>query len=578
MVSPANSSCGKTTLIKTIAGAIRPPLNVLAGIVRFHFKGRALSVYEASPAEIAQIRWRHLSYIMQGSMSVLNPVRRIKHSFTDFAFRHIGQPLPAFREIVEAHLARLHLQPQVLDAYPHELSGGMRQRVTIALATVCRPEFIIADEPTTALDVVVQKGVLALIREVQQEIGSSLLFVTHDLAVHANLTDRLGIMYAGRLVEEGRTADLFREPLAPLHPASDREPAPDRRRRAQAGAGRRAAEPCRAAARLPLPSTLPARDGGLPRAEPAAGAGQCRTPGRLLRGHPGDRSVSAPLLEIERVTKTYAMGGILSRRRFDAVDRVSFALEAGRSEIFTIIGESGSGKTTLARMMLNMVPPSAGAIRFEGIDLTTIRTRRERLAFMQKVQPIFQNPFEAFNPLKRIDRYLYMTARRFTDARTTAQFEARADRALGQVGLSLAEVRRRFPHELSGGQLQRVAVARALISGPSLIVADEPVSMVDASLRMAIVNLFKALRDDLEVSIVYITHDLATAYYISDRIIIMQKGKVVESGDARTVLSAPRHPYSILLKNSVLQPDPSGRSSLTTASIPLDEPLTLPTA
>jgi ABC-type oligopeptide transport system ATPase subunit len=288
--------------------------------------------------------------------------------------------------------------------------------------------------------------------------------------------------------------------------------------------------------------------------------------------------VSARLLEVERVTKAYAMGGILSRRRFNAVDGVSFTLDAGRPEILTIIGESGSGKTTLARMMLNMVPPTAGSVRFEGTDLALIRRRRERLAFMQKVQPIFQNPFEAFNPLKRIDRYLFMTARRFTDARTRAEIEARADRALRKVGLSLAEVRRRFPHELSGGQLQRVAVARALIPEPALIVADEPVSMVDASLRMAIVNLFKALRDDLKVSIVYITHDLATAYYISDRIIIMQKGKVVESGDARAVLTAPRHPYSILLKDSVLQPDPAGRSALTTASVPLDEAESLQTA
>jgi ABC-type oligopeptide transport system ATPase subunit len=288
--------------------------------------------------------------------------------------------------------------------------------------------------------------------------------------------------------------------------------------------------------------------------------------------------MSGRLLEVEHVTKTYALGGILSRRRFNAVDGVSFSLEAGRPEIFTIIGESGSGKTTLARMMLNMVPPTAGSVRFEGSDLMLIRSRRERLAFMRKVQPIFQNPFEAFNPLKRIDRYLFVTARRFTDARTRAEIEDRADRSLRKVGLSLAEVRRRFPHELSGGQLQRVAVARALIPEPALIVADEPVSMVDASLRMAIVNLFKALRDDLEVSIVYITHDLATAYYISDRIIIMQKGRVVESGDARCVLNAPKHPYSILLKDSVLQPDPSGRSALTSASIPLDDALSQPTA
>ena len=165
--------------------------------------------------ELAAIRWRQLSYIMQGSMSVLNPVRRVRHSFVDFAFRHIGQPMPAFLEAVRGHLQRLQLAPDVLDAYPHQLSGGMRQRVTIALATVCRPEFIIADEPTTALDVVVQKDVLAMIREIQRELGSSILFVTHDMAVHANLTDRLGIMYAGRLVEEGRTADVFR---APRHP------------------------------------------------------------------------------------------------------------------------------------------------------------------------------------------------------------------------------------------------------------------------------------------------------------------------------------------------------------------------
>jgi peptide/nickel transport system ATP-binding protein len=209
------SSCGKTTLIKAVAGVIRPPLNIVAGSVRFNFKGQTLSVYDSSPSALAAIRWRHLSYVMQGSMSVLNPVRRIRSSFLDFAFRHIAKPAPAFWEIVVGHLERLHLRPAVLDAYPHELSGGMRQRVTIALATVCRPEFIIADEPTTALDVVVQKGVLAMVREVQRELGSSLLFVTHDLAVHANLTDRLGIMYAGRLVEEGLTEDIFREPRHP---------------------------------------------------------------------------------------------------------------------------------------------------------------------------------------------------------------------------------------------------------------------------------------------------------------------------------------------------------------------------
>ena len=209
------SSCGKSTLIKAIAAAGRPPLRIMGGNVMFNFAGRQIEMLAPPPDEIAQIRWRHLSYIMQGSMSVLNPLRRVRQTFIDFAVRHVGKPLPEFLDIVRAHQERLHLAPEVLEAYPHELSGGMRQRVTIALATVCRPDFIIADEPTTALDVVVQKDVLAMIREIQQEIRSSMLFVTHDLAVHANLCGRLGVMYAGRLVEEGPTVALLH---APCHP------------------------------------------------------------------------------------------------------------------------------------------------------------------------------------------------------------------------------------------------------------------------------------------------------------------------------------------------------------------------
>jgi peptide/nickel transport system ATP-binding protein len=209
------SGCGKSTLIKTIAAAIRPPLRVMSGSVTFDFADQQIDMLTATPSAIAAIRWRHLSYIMQGSMSVLNPVRRVRHAFIDFAYRHIARPMPEFLAIVRGHLERLRLAADVLEAYPNELSGGMRQRVTIALATVCRPDFIIADEPTTALDVVVQKDVLAMIREIQREIGSSLLFVTHDLAVHANLCHRLGVMYAGRLVEEGATAELLRTPRHP---------------------------------------------------------------------------------------------------------------------------------------------------------------------------------------------------------------------------------------------------------------------------------------------------------------------------------------------------------------------------
>ena len=268
--------------------------------------------------------------------------------------------------------------------------------------------------------------------------------------------------------------------------------------------------------------------------------------------------MSGYLLEVERVTKRFAIGGLFGRGHFNAVDDVSFTVNAGQPEILAIIGESGSGKTTLARMILNTSAPTSGAIRFRGEDLLGLRGRKRRFDFMRQVQPILQNPFEAFNPLKQVDRYLYASAVRFAYARSEKARDEEVDAALQKVGLSLAEVRGRFPHELSGGQLQRTAVARALISSPALIVADEPVSMVDASLRMSIVNLFKQLRDELQVSLLYITHDLATAYYISDRVIIMQTGRVVETGPARQVLLHPRHPYSILLKESVLSPDDVG--------------------
>jgi peptide/nickel transport system ATP-binding protein len=207
------SSSGKTSFIKTIAAANQPPLNVISGSVNYSFLDR--DIHALSRSALEAVRWKHISYVMQGSMSVLNPVRRVSRTFIDFAFRHIGKPLPEFFAFVEAHLERLLLKPSVLNAYPHELSGGMRQRVAIALATICKPEFIIADEPTTALDVVVQKEVLAMMREIQREMRSSILFVTHDMSVHAHMADRLGIMYAGRLVEEAPTAELFTRPLHP---------------------------------------------------------------------------------------------------------------------------------------------------------------------------------------------------------------------------------------------------------------------------------------------------------------------------------------------------------------------------
>jgi peptide/nickel transport system ATP-binding protein len=267
------------------------------------------------------------------------------------------------------------------------------------------------------------------------------------------------------------------------------------------------------------------------------------------------------LLDVQQVTVEFHIGDLMGGSRLVAVNDVSFSLEKERPEIFTLAGESGSGKTTLSRLLLNDLQPTRGKVYFEGRDLSTIRKRSEFKEFMKKVQPVFQNPFETFSPLRKVDAYLFDTALNFGMAPNRRAAGEVVNEALQAVGLSLEEVSNRYPHELSGGQTQRVSVARALISQPRLILADEPVSMVDASLRMEIVNLFRELREKQNVSIIYITHDLATAYYISDRIGIMLRGYIVESGPVDDILDRPFHPYTKLLIESVPEPAPKERES-----------------
>jgi peptide/nickel transport system ATP-binding protein len=270
---------------------------------------------------------------------------------------------------------------------------------------------------------------------------------------------------------------------------------------------------------------------------------------------------NARLLSIDRLTRRFTLGGGLSKVRLVAVADATFEMGAAGPEIFTLAGESGSGKTTLARMILGFVEPTAGTILFKGRDVTRIRGRKNRLAFMKDVQAVFQDPFDTFNPLKRIDTYLRETAVNYSMASGRRQADSVVDQALGEVGLSLEEIRGRYPHELSGGQAQRTSVARSLITRPSLLVADEPVSMVDASLRMSIVNLFRKFKEERGISVLYITHDLATAYYVSDRIAVMLRGVIIEIGGVEQVLQAPLHPYTRVLRDSVPEPDPRARWS-----------------
>ena len=264
---------------------------------------------------------------------------------------------------------------------------------------------------------------------------------------------------------------------------------------------------------------------------------------------------NSTLLRLENVTKEFSIRHGLATTKFRAVDQATFTLEQANPEIFTIAGEIGSGKTTLARMILGMEQPTTGELYYKEHNVAEISAKEKRDWFFKEVQPVFQDPFAAFSPLKRIDRYLYETYYNFKMGRKNDADE-HVDQALQEVGLTLAEIERRYPHELSGGQAQRVAVARALITHPSLIVADEPVSMLDASLRMSVVNRFKELKEQMGVSIIYVTHDLATAYYSSDRIAVMLRGWIVEMGPVEKVLGNPQHPYTINLKESIPQADP----------------------
>jgi peptide/nickel transport system ATP-binding protein len=263
------------------------------------------------------------------------------------------------------------------------------------------------------------------------------------------------------------------------------------------------------------------------------------------------------LLEVDHLSKVFTLGSILSRARITAVDNVSFDINP--AEIFALAGESGCGKTTAARMILGFEEPTSGAIIHKGKK----EAKNEKVWRTEGIQAIFQDPFSTFNPLRTVDRYFFETVQNYKLARGNKQAIELIDRKLKAVGLSYEEFAGKYPNEFSGGQLQRVSIARALLTDPTLLIADEPVSMVDASLRMSIVNLFKKLKEELGVSVLYITHDLATAYYVSDRIAIMFRGNIVEMGPVEQVLMNPKHPYTKLLRESIPEADPKKRWSKT---------------
>jgi glutathione transport system ATP-binding protein len=514
--------------------------------------GTRLDLARADGATMRDIRGAEIAMIFQEPMTSLNPVFTVGDQIGESIRLHQGKnPAAATAEALRMlELVRIPEARQVLTRYPHQLSGGMRQRVMIAMALSCRPNLLIADEPTTALDVTVQAQILALIRLLQDEMHMAVIFITHDMGVVAEIADRVVVMRHGRKVEDGDVRRIFAAPredytraLLAAVPRLGSMRGTDRPEKYRLATDRAV----KAAATAPLPD---------------------------------DR---APILKVRELTTRFDVkSGFFGRvtRRVHAVEKVSFDLAAG--ETLALVGESGCGKSTTGRSLLRLVDVASGSIEFEGRDLAKLPASEVR-PLRRDIQMIFQDPFASLDPRLTVGfsiaepLYVHGVAQ-------GREAEERVAWLLEHVGLS-PDHAQRYPHEFSGGQRQRIAVARALALNPKIIVADEAVSALDVSIQAQIVNLLLDLQAEFGLSYLFISHDMAVVERVSHRVAVMYLGQIVEIGPRRAVFEDPRHPYTRRLLAAVPVADPTQRhhrTELSSAEIPSpiravgDEPAVAP--
>ncbi|MBR7984303.1 dipeptide ABC transporter ATP-binding protein [Burkholderia cenocepacia] len=541
---------------------------ITSGRIAFRRRGGALvDLARASAATMRGIRGADIAMIFQEPMTSLNPVFTVGDQISEAIALH--QSKGAAEARAEAlrllDLVRIPEARRVFARYPHQLSGGMRQRVMIAMALSCRPALLIADEPTTALDVTIQAQILQLVRGLQDEMNMGVIFITHDMGVVAEVADRVLVMYRGEKVEEGESDRIF---ATPAH----------RYTRALLAAVPRlgSMQGTDAPEKFPLLKV----DGT--RATAAAPTTTSAVNDANDVQPPVDHA-APPILRVrDLVTRFPVKSGVFGRvsQYVHAVERVSFELRAG--ETLALVGESGCGKSTTGRSLLRLVESQSGSIEFDGRDISALKGS-DLQALRRNIQFIFQDPFASLNPRLTVG-FSIMEPLLVHGVASGSEAQARVDWLLDKVGLP-PEAARRYPHEFSGGQRQRIAIARALALNPKVVIADESVSALDVSVQAQIVNLMLDLQRELGVAYLFISHDMAVVERISHRVAVMYLGQIVEIGPRRAVFEAPQHPYTKKLMSAVPVADPARRHAprqLAADEIPSpiralgDEPLVAP--
>lgn len=497
------SGSGKSVTARSIMRLLAsPPSQMKQGEILF----RGVNLATKTQKEMESIRGRDIGMIFQDPMSSLNPTIKVGKQISESLIKH--QKLSR-REAKKQAIAMLELvgisQSEVrYNQYPHEFSGGMRQRVMIAIALACRPELLIADEPTTALDVTIQAQILNLMKDMQERLGTSIILITHDLGVVAGMCDRVVVMKEGQIVESGTTAEIFANPK---HEYTSR-----------------------------LLNALPRLD-------------EKKKP-KPVSLFPKDLQDDQPLLEVKSLRQHFNLG---KGNTLKAVNDISFYIRQG--ETLGVVGESGSGKSTTGRAILRLHEPTGGDVLFKGVPLNRLSTS-EMKTMRRHMQIIFQDPYASLNPKLRIMDIIGEALDIHQLTKTTAEREKRVEELLEMVGLDPSHALR-YPHEFSGGQRQRIGIARALAVEPEFIVCDEPLSALDVSIQAQIVQLLEELQQRLGLTYLFIAHDLSMVKHISDRVAVMYNGKIVELAESEELYSNPQHAYTKSLLSAIPVPDPA---------------------